>query len=144
MRSSHYYLVVGLLSISGLLTACGLQSAPVSGEWMAAADFGRIGFTVGSDGASIAQSRYDVNEFNCAGSTISAGVQRETQPAALIVDGSFHEHANLNVEGTLVMDITVDFSENGQWAHGHYEIVLPGGTCSGEFEAFPDGMGALY
>jgi hypothetical protein len=144
MGTSLRVRLVGVLILAGLLAACSSQASPVSGEWMAAVDFGRIGFTVGSDGASIPVSRYDVNNFDCAGSSITAGVQHETQPAASIVNGSFHEEANLNIGGTQVIEITVIFAETGQNANGTYQIELPSGSCSGAFEAFPVGMGANY
>jgi hypothetical protein len=111
---------------------------------MAAVDFGRVGFTVGPDGASIPVSRYDLNHFDCAGANVSAGVQHETQPAQPIQNGTFHDQINLNVEGTQVIEVTIAFADNGQWANGTYELDLPGGSCSGEFEAFPVSVGANY
>ena len=144
MRTSHYVRTIGILLGAGLLAACSSQAAPVSGDWMAAVDFGRIGFTVASDGASIPVSRYDLNHFDCAGSTLSAGVQHETQPAQPIENNTFHDHINLNVQGTQAMEVTVTFTDNGQWANGAYQINLPEGTCSGEFEAFPVSVGANY
>ena len=144
MRMSRSGFIIGLVLISGLLAACSMQKTPMSGEWMAAVDFGRIGFTVASDGGSIPQSRYDVYQFDCSGSTISAGVQHENESGWAIENGVFHDQTNLNTEGTEVIDVTVTFAENGLWAYGSYEIVLPNGSCSGEFEAFPNGMGAAY
>jgi hypothetical protein len=144
MKTSHYGLLASLLLISGLLAACSMQTSPVAGEWMAAVDFGRIGFIVGSDGASIPQSRYELNQFDCAGSTLSAAIQHEIPAVAAIVNGSFHDHTTLDVEGTQVIDVTINFSENGQWADGYYEISLQHGSCSGEFEAFPNGLGTTY
>ena len=144
MRASLFARLLGSILLAGLLVSCGAQATPVGGDWMAAVDFGRIGFTVAADGASVPLSRYDLNHFDCAGSTVSAGVQHETEPAQPIEDGTFHDQANLNVEGTQVIEVTINFADNGQWANGSYVIDLPGGTCSGAFEAFPVSVGANY
>ncbi|MGD8822859.1 MAG: hypothetical protein PVG63_07135, partial [Anaerolineales bacterium] len=120
MRTSLHIRLSGMVLLLCLLAACSASNTPMAGDWMAAVDFGRIGFTVASDGASISVSRYDLNQFDCAGTTISAGVQHETQPAQAIENGSFHDNVNLNVEGTQIIDLIVTFSESGQWANGTY------------------------
>jgi hypothetical protein len=150
-RRSHVFILAVLLSI-----ACGGQSlipgmptfppippqpgtsnvptgsSPLSGDWNASPDFGRLAFTVDPDGKNVTTVVIGVSNWSCGGTTLTTELQ-VLNPWP-ISDGQFAGQANLNGNfHTMIVKGSYD-SANKQFS-GTWEEDAHGTICSGKWES---------
>jgi hypothetical protein len=123
-------LLVGLVLIALLLSACGPSAPPETraGEWKATADFGEFTFTVDPSGTGITKIVLDYE--SCSSAIVSGGVFISQavglEPTLPIEDSTF----TLEMEAVSV-EIQGKFSRDGSRASGSWTA----GECSGRWEA---------
>jgi hypothetical protein len=111
-------------------------SSPMSGDWGAKTDFGKITFRISPDG-TILQSLYvEMNNWTCGGVTLTTGVNAFTDPPSTVEDGAFSMGVSLNNAGDHYHDISVsgeyDQSANkfiGEWREESFDTI-----CTGTWE----------
>jgi hypothetical protein len=109
-------------------------SSPMSGDWNASPDFGRLAFTVDPDGRNVTTAVISMKGWKCGGTILSTGLQSLSQWP--ISDGEFGGNVNLN--GNFhTMTIIGKYDKAKKQFVGTWEEDAHGTTCSGEWESIP-------
>ena len=107
-------------------------SSPMSGDWNASADFGKLAFTVDPDGKNVITAVITVSAWTCGGTTLTTELQAITQWP--ISDGQFGGNVNLN--GNFhTLTVIGNYDEGKKQFIGTWEEDAHGTTCSGTWEA---------
>ena len=87
-------------------------SSPMSGDWSAPTDFGKIAFTVAPDGSIVSVMAVQMNNWTCGGDTLTTSTQVSADPPWTVSNGQFSAHANLGSSSTDPNDLYVDGTYN--------------------------------
>lgn len=114
-------------------------SSPMSGDWSATTDFGKIAFTIDPEGKTLVDIYVHMESWTCGGSTLTTGLVSRSELAPTLDGGSFTTAANLGDAGEhnneLYVSGTYDAASNkfsGEWQQEAY-----GTTCTGTWETAP-------
>ena len=107
-------------------------SSPMSGDWNASPDFGKLAFTVDPDGQNVTTAVIVVTNWTCGGTTLTTELQSLSQWP--ISDGQFGGNVNLN--GNFhTMTIIGTYDEAKKQFAGTWEEDAHGTICSGNWES---------
>ncbi len=111
-------------------------SSPMSGDWSAQTDFGKIAFTVSPDGTAVSVMSVKMSNWTCGGDTLTTSLQVSNEPPWAISDGQFSAHANLGDSSTDPNDLFVDgeYDKAANKFSGTWEQDAYGTTCTGTWE----------
>lgn len=111
-------------------------SSPMSGDWSAQTDFGKIAFTVNPDGTVVSVMAVKMSNWTCGGDTLTTSLQVSADPPWSISDGQFSAHANLGDSSTDPNDLYVDgsYDKAANKFSGTWEQDAYGTTCTGKWE----------
>ena len=107
-------------------------SSPMSGDWNASPDFGKLAFTIDPDGKNVTTAVFVISNWTCGGTTLTTELQSLSQWP--ISDGQFGGNVNLN--GSFhTMTIIGTYDEANKQFTGTWEEDAHGTTCTGKWEA---------
>lgn len=144
MKVLSYFFVLVLLFT---LIACNNDDAPkadsliTSGTWNATSGFGSFDFTVNSERTNITEIVYNFSNWTCGGVTQSGSISVSSNPGWPITDRVFEIEVDINPDPFDKTPITISgtFAASGDQASGTWEAVVNLTTCSGSWQASPEG-----
>ncbi len=71
-------------------------SSPMSGDWGAVTDFGRITFRISPDGTQLETLYVEMNHWTCGGVTLTTGVSTYSDPLPTVDNGRIFMGVSLN------------------------------------------------
>ncbi len=108
-------------------------SSPMSGDWGAITDFGRITFRISPDGTTLETLYIEMNKWTCGGVTLTTGVSTYTDPPSAVDNGRFVMGLSLNNAGDHYHDISVtgDYDQTanqftGTWREEAFDTICEG------------------
>lgn len=110
-------------------------SSPMSGDWSAQTDFGKIAFTVDPDGVGVTVIFVELRNWTCGNVTTTTGNLAIYDPPSSIDNGHFSGSVNLSDNSYIdEIDISGTYDQTndkffGNWKHRAYET-----TCTGTWE----------
>jgi len=111
-------------------------SSPMSGDWGAPTNFGKLSFRVDPDGKMIETMYIEMHNWTCGGDTLTTQLQARTDPPADVTDDSFQMAVNLGDAGEHFNELYVlgvyDKVHNkftGKWEQDAY-----GTKCTGTWQ----------
>ncbi len=109
--------------------------SPMSGDWNARTDFGRLAFTVDPNGNNVVTTVLDISSFTCGGTFLTTSTQiLNSWP---ISGSEFSGYVDLGDNGFLNMTIDGKYDKHKNTFTGTWEEDAHGTTCSGQWEATP-------
>lgn len=110
------------------------------GWWNANADFGSFDFRVDSSSTYITEINYTFSDWHCGGTISSGSIIVSRDPAWAITGRQFEIETDIgspSIEKSITISGT--FAETGDQASGTWEAVVNSTTCSGSWQASPEG-----
>jgi hypothetical protein len=108
-------------------------SSPMSGDWGAITEFGRITFRISPDGAHLETLYVEMNRWTCGGVTITTGISTYSDPLPTVDNGRFAMGLSLNTAGDHYHDISVsgDYDQDtnkftGTWREKAFDTICEG------------------
>jgi hypothetical protein len=111
------------------------------GKWIATAEFGGFDFVVDSDGPRITEIVYKFSDWLCGGIRHGGSMTVTYTPGRLLSDNQFEITLNMSTDPFEYEPLTISgsFDESGNSASGTWIAIIRGQTCSGEWQASPEG-----
>jgi hypothetical protein len=111
-------------------------SSPMSGDWSAVTDFGRIAFTIDPEGQTLQVIDVQVHNWTCGGVTLTTGLMAKSEPPPSVTGGSFGMSINLGDAGEHNDELYVTgmYDEANKKFSGEWEQDAYGTTCTGAWE----------
>ena len=112
-------------------------SSPLSGDWGAPTDFGRITFRVSPDGSALERLYIQMDNWTCGGVTLTTGIQAYTDPPARVTDSAFSMSVNLSSSASEHYNGIEVSGQYDQAAHkftGEWAQDSISATCTGTWE----------
>jgi hypothetical protein len=107
-------------------------SSPLSGDWNADTEFGRIAFSVDPEGGVVTTAVIEVTNWTCGGTTLTAELQSISQWP--ISNGNFAGMVNLNGSFHTIR-IDGSYDEVNKKFSGTWEQNAHGTLCSNTWES---------
>jgi len=112
-------------------------SSPMSGDWSALTDFGRIAFRISPDGRTLVSVYVEMNDWTCGGVTVTTGILAYTDPLSSVDDGSFSMLVNLSSganEHYNEIDVSGQYDEAANRFTGEWKQDSISAACSGTWQ----------
>jgi hypothetical protein len=111
-------------------------SSPMSGDWSAQTEFGKIAFRISPDGNILEAMYVETNNFTCGGYTVTTAVQTMTDPPPSVEDGGFGISVNLGDSRYSHDDIAIvgQYDEANDKFSGEWKEDAYGTICTGTWE----------
>ncbi|MFN8413043.1 MAG: hypothetical protein U0Z26_11700 [Anaerolineales bacterium] len=111
-------------------------SSPMSGDWSATTDFGKISFTIDPEGKTLVHIYVSMQSWTCGGDTLTTGLLARTEPPPTLENGSFGIVVNLGDAGHHNNELTVigTYDEANDKFSGEWQQDAYGTTCTGTWE----------
>lgn len=108
-------------------------SSPMSGDWGATTDFGKITFRINPDGTIVESLYVEMNSWTCGGVTLTTGVNTFTDPPSTVENGHFVKGVSLNNAGDHYHNISFsgEYDEaankfSGEWQEKAFDTICEG------------------
>ena len=111
-------------------------SSPMSGDWNAVTDFGRLAFSVDPDGQKVTTAVVKIQGFSCGGTTLTTETQ--VLNSWSIANGEFSSQVDLG-ESDEILYIAFDgsYDRATRTFSGSWDFDAHGTHCSGDWTTFP-------
>ncbi|MBI3175081.1 MAG: hypothetical protein HYZ25_15245 [Chloroflexi bacterium] len=111
--------------------------SPLSGDWGAPTDFGKITFRIGPDGSTLDLLYVEMNNWTCGGVTLTTGIQTYTDPPTRVTDGAFSTYVNLSSSASEhynEIEVSGQYDEAADKFTGEWVQDSISATCTGTWE----------
>jgi hypothetical protein len=108
-------------------------SSPMSGDWSARTDFGRLAFTVDPDGQNVTTVVVGLSNYTCGGTTITTEMQ--VLNVWSIADGQFSDSIDLNPGHIEDLAISGSYAAASKKFSGTWDDDEYGTHCKGTWES---------
>ena len=109
-------------------------SSPMSGDWGAITEFGRITFRISPDGTQLETLYVEMNHWTCGGVTLTTGVSTYSDPPPTVDDGRFAMGLSLNTNASdhyHNISVSGDYDQaankfTGTWSEKAFDTICEG------------------
>jgi hypothetical protein len=113
-------------------------NSPMSGDWSASTDFGKLAFTVDPDGGLVTTMYLKEDNLSCNGETFTGETQSENHiPPWTITNGEFSVDISLGSGNDSWIDVYGTYDSTANKFTGKWKMTVYGGNCEGTWETAP-------
>jgi len=110
-------------------------NSPLSGDWSAQTDFGKLAFNIDPEGRIITTVYLQMDTLSCAGTTFTGEHQsQDSVPPWTIADGKFRVTLELGKSNDNQLHVSGEFDKAENKFSGDWRFVVYNGECTGTWQ----------